>query len=105
MVFLLDVQRDTERRKRRTWQRYLFRDHRRTRLAKILLDYGDRVQYSVFECLLDGPLLGDLVSGINGVIESGEDSVRIYSLCGACEKVVQVLGRGEVSKEEDVYIV
>lgn len=31
---------------------------RRTKLAKILEDFGDRVQYSVFECILDEKLLG-----------------------------------------------
>ena len=30
---------------------------RRTKLAKTLEDFGDRVQYSVFECILDGVLL------------------------------------------------
>jgi CRISPR-associated protein Cas2 len=32
-------------------------DRRRTRLAKLLKDYGGRVQYSVFECLLNQELL------------------------------------------------
>lgn len=36
-------------------------DRRRVRVAKTLKDYGDRVQYSVFECILAGPLLGELM--------------------------------------------
>ncbi|MEW6376162.1 MAG: CRISPR-associated endonuclease Cas2, partial [Thermodesulfobacteriota bacterium] len=32
-------------------------DQRRIKIAKILEDFGDRVQYSVFECLLEQDLL------------------------------------------------
>jgi len=40
-----------------------------------------------------------------GKIVTEEDSVRIYSLCGNCEKVVRVLGSGNiVTKDEDVFI-
>ena len=32
-------------------------DKRKTKLAKTIKDFGDRVQYSVFECLLNKSLL------------------------------------------------
>ena len=35
-------------------------DRRRTRLAHILKDFGERVQYSVFECRLDERALRDI---------------------------------------------
>jgi len=79
-------------------------DRRRTKLAKVLKDFGDRVQYSVFECILDKDLLARMTARINGVIAEEEDSVRIYSLCAGCEKGVTVIGQGEVSQKEDVYI-
>ena len=34
-------------------------DKRRTKLAQLLENYGQRVQYSVFECLLTGRQLRD----------------------------------------------
>ncbi|MBI5185793.1 MAG: CRISPR-associated endonuclease Cas2 [Nitrospinae bacterium] len=77
---------------------------RRTKVAKILKDFGDRVQYSVFECLLDGELLEKMRSRLEKVLVEAEDSLRIYALCGKCEKGVTVIGQGEVSKEEKYYI-
>lgn len=79
-------------------------DRRRLKLSKALLDFGRRVQYSVFECLLDARLLERMVERIRGLVEESEDSVRVYSLCAECEKQVLVIGQGEVSRDEDVYI-
>jgi len=77
---------------------------RRTKIAKILEDFGDRVQYSVFECLLDQDLLEKMISKLEGVVKEDEDSVRVYTLCGNCEKVIKIIGQGEVTKEEKYYI-
>jgi CRISPR-associated protein Cas2 len=79
-------------------------DRRRTKLAKTLKDFGDRVQFSVFECLLDADLLAKMTDRIRAVISEDEDSVRIYSLCGSCERAIAIIGQGQVTKNEDVYI-
>lgn len=80
-------------------------DGRRTKLAKALKDFGGRVQYSVFECLLDNRELFDRMRArIVKIINEKEDSVRVYSLCAGCEKVIAIIGLGEVTKDEDVYI-
>lgn len=79
-------------------------DRRRTKLAKTIRDFGDRVQYSVFECLLDKDLLVRMTARIKAIIVEEEDSVRIYSLCAGCEKAISIIGQGEVTREEDVYI-
>ncbi len=79
-------------------------DRRRTQLAKILKDFGDRVQYSVFECILDKDLLDKMVYRIDKITEKNEDSVRIYSLCSQCERGIRIIGTGEVTRDEDVYI-
>lgn len=78
---------------------------RRTKLAKTLEDFGDRVQYSVFECILDEHLLKKMTARINKIILPKDDSVRIYTLCRSCEKVIKIIGQGKVSKIEDVYII
>ncbi|TSA10142.1 MAG: CRISPR-associated endonuclease Cas2 [Deltaproteobacteria bacterium] len=77
----------------------------RTKLAKALEDFGDRVQYSVFECILDGDLLDKMLARINKIIVEGDDSVRIYALCAGCEKVIRAIGLGKVTKTENVYVV
>ena len=78
---------------------------RRTKLAKILEDFGDRVQYSVFECLLDNEHFNRMMARIKRAIKETEDSVRIYSICASCEKTIQIIGQGNIIKTEDVYII
>ena len=79
-------------------------NRKRTRVSKTMLDFGTRVQYSVFECIIgDDKLLEKMISKLSGII-SDEDSVRIYALCAKCEKVVKVLGGGSITKDENVYI-
>ncbi|RJO61278.1 CRISPR-associated endonuclease Cas2 [candidate division WS5 bacterium] len=78
-------------------------DKKRLRIAKTLRDFGSRVQYSVFECIIDDKGLEIMTSRISRII-SEEDSVRIYALCGKCLGTVKILGRGNLTKDEDVYI-
>lgn len=77
---------------------------RRTKISKTLKDFGERVQYSVFECLLDQVLLDKMVYRLEKIIEKEEDSIRIYGLCGNCEKAVKVMGLGVVTKDDKYFI-
>lgn len=81
-------------------------DKRRAKLAKRLLNYGDRVQYSVFECNLTDKQLRQLRNEIAKVIKEAEDSVRIYRLCGGCVAQIVALGQAPPPGEDpEVYIV
>ena len=80
-------------------------DKRRTRIAKTLNDFGDRVQYSVFECNLNQELLDLMVGRMEKIVAPEEDSVRIYTLCAACNRIIKIIGTGEVTTDQDVYIV
>ena len=81
-------------------------DRRRTKLAHALKDYGRRVQYSVFECNLTAPQVERLRARVDTLIDNGEDSVRLYLLCGHCRERVEVLGVGIAPEEDpDVYVV
>ena len=79
-------------------------DRRRTRLAHALKDFGERVQYSVFECRLDADALEKLRSRIQTLIDAKEDSVRIYRLCLDCDRQVEIQGTGKVTEDPDVYV-
>ena len=79
-------------------------DRRRVRLAKALKDFGDRVQYSVFECKLNNVHLMQMTERIGKIIDIGKDSVRIYNLCGTCEAKVKIIGTGDRTEDPDVYI-
>jgi CRISPR-associated protein Cas2 len=78
-------------------------DIKRTNVAKILLDFGTRVQRSVFECRLDEKLLERLIRRLERII-TDEDSLRIYALCARCEGIIKIIGKGEITKDEDIYI-
>ncbi len=72
-------------------------DTSRTKLSKILEGRGIRVQYSVFECILEPNDLGELLKQLAGyVCTSDGDSVRIYPLTQDTVQKVQIVGDGEV---------
>ena len=50
------------------------------RVAKTCLDYGQRVQNSVFECLIDPGQLVTVRSRLLKIINPETDSLRIYLL-------------------------
>jgi CRISPR-associated protein Cas2 len=79
-------------------------DRRRTRLAHMLKDFGQRVQYSVFECRLDAEALERLRQRIEKLTDPLEDSVRIYRLCLECGQKVEIQGLGKVTEDPDVYV-
>lgn len=80
-------------------------DRRRTRLAKTLRDFGDRVQYSVFECRIGKDDLQCLRDRAKNIVDLTCDSVRIYTICSACEGQIEIIGTGEIPEDPDIYIV
>lgn len=80
-------------------------DRRRTRLHKKLKDFGNPVQYSVFECLLDKEELDKMKAVVKKIIRPRLDHIRYYQLCASCQSKVEVVGRSEVSREVKVIIV
>ena len=67
-------------------------DTRRNSVAKILKDFGTRIQYSVFECNTDRRALLRLQDRLAKAIDSGEDTVTFYHLCATCEKQIDRIG-------------
>lgn len=80
-------------------------DKRRLKIAKTMKDFGTRVQYSVFECLLPQAQIDKMHKLLSRLILPEEDSIRIYRLCANCEKEIKVIGLGKVTEDRDVYIV
>lgn len=80
-------------------------DGRRTRLAKMLLDYGDRIQHSVFEANLAEGDVERILRRAQRLIDEQEDSFRLYPLCGECVGKVRCLGRDTPLTDEDLVIV
>ena len=80
-------------------------DKRRNRIFKALKNFGQWMQYSVFECELDRANLLRLKDRLDHWIEpEKEDSIRFYFLCENCKRQVERIG-GEKPREEGTVIV
>jgi len=85
---------------------YDIRDNRRRlRVAKILKDYGERVQLSVFEAELEEKSLDRLKKRLERCLDPAVDTVRLYPLCGACAPKIIILGQGVVTQDPEVIII
>ena len=65
------------------------------RTARILEEYGCRLQFSVFECLLDRQRLAELRSQLREVLHYEEDQILLVSLGQAVRDaslVIEALG-------------
>lgn len=78
-------------------------DRRRTKIMKTMEGFGQRVQFSVFECRLKASEIADLRSKIKKLVHK-EDSVRFYYLCQDDLGRIEVLGSGAVSIDR-VFII
>jgi CRISPR-associated protein Cas2 len=74
------------------------------KVAKLLEGYGNRVQYSVFECILTERQFRELQRRLLRLIRLEEDSVRFYRLCESCRAQIEILGQGKVSGNEYYFI-
>ncbi|MBE7558147.1 CRISPR-associated endonuclease Cas2 [bacterium] len=82
-------------------------DKQRTRLARLLGEYGDRIQKSVFEFFLSDGGYREMWTRVLGEVEvEQEDRIRAIPLCLACEKKLEVVGpRGRERGEVEVYVI
>mgnify|MGYP003481403069 CR=1 FL=1 len=62
------------------------------KVAKACVNYGHRVQNSVFECNLSESQLCILKDELKGIIDSTSDSIRIYTLNKNESRRVEVIG-------------
>lgn len=75
------------------------------RVAKTCRDYGQRVQYSVFECIVDPAQWTVLRARLIKEIDSKKDSLRFYFLGSNWRRRVEHIGAKEVPDQEGPMIV
>ena len=63
------------------------------RIADVCEKYGQRVQFSVFECRLSKARLARLVGEVEDIIDRDRDSVLVYRFPGGIEAATLRLGR------------
>ena len=61
-------------------------------VAKICMNYGQRVQYSVFECLVDPLQYKQLKTKLMKIIDEERDSLRFYNIGSKWKRKVEHVG-------------
>ena len=80
-------------------------DARRSRISQMLLDFGVRVQESVFVAHLDDGLAERLRERTLRVVDRDRDRVHIFQICAACEKKAWVVGDEPAATDPPFYVV
>lgn len=62
-------------------------------VARACLNFGKRVQNSVFECILTEAQYISLKHQIDNIIDAGQDSVRFYILGNNWKHKVETMGK------------
>lgn len=75
------------------------------RVSKICKDYGQRVQYSVFECLVDPALWVKFRQKLIDEIDPEIDSLRFYFLGANWKKRVEHIGAKKAIDPEGLLLV
>ncbi len=79
-------------------------ERRLRRVAKLLENYGQRVQFSVFECLVDPAQWIELKSKLLKEINAEYDSLRFYNLGANWQRKVEHIGQKEPLNPQGVLI-
>ena len=73
---------------------YDISDPRRLRRVAIAcLDFGIRIEKSVFECDLRNDQFDELWNRLKDIVDEETDRIVCYPICSACEKNVVTYGR------------
>ncbi len=79
-------------------------DARRSRVANALLDFGARVQESVFVANLDEDLAARLQARMRTLIDANHDRLHVFSRCAACQERTWTAGSSEVPEDQPFYV-
>ena len=74
------------------------------RIAKQCVNYGQRVQNSVFECWLDSAQCKILQAKLCDIIDTEKDSLRFYYLGNKYESKIEHFGCKNTYNPEDAMI-
>ncbi|MBW2739408.1 MAG: CRISPR-associated endonuclease Cas2 [Deltaproteobacteria bacterium] len=85
---------------------YDIADPRRlNRVAKVIKDYGIRVQKSKFEVTVDNKTFVEMKARIEDTIEPAEDGVKYFPVCERCAGTLEIIGQGIfIDPDEEYYV-
>jgi CRISPR-associated protein Cas2 len=79
-------------------------DKRRRKVAKLMEDYGARVQLSAFECNLRPGRIVEMIRQASDLIKPRYDKIQVYFLCGACRDRVHHYAQYKLTADAHVLI-
>lgn len=94
VLITYDVNTETEGGKRRL-----------RRVAKQCVNYGQRVQNSVFECVMDAAKCREVKNKLEKIIDKDKDSLRFYYLGNNYKSKVEHIGAKESFDVEGTLII
>ena len=77
-------------------------DKRRLQMAKELERWGNRTQFSVFECDLNEREEHEMMIKLKA-IRRKEDALRVYRICAECVKKSEILSGEDLYTNQDYY--
>lgn len=85
---------------------YDIADPRRlAKIAKIMKDYGSRVQKSIFEVAARGGVFEEMLRRVEATIVPEEDGVKYFPVCDKCAGTVEIIGQGVfIDPDQEYYI-
>ncbi len=85
---------------------YDIADPRRlAKIAKIMSDYGSRVQKSIFELSVKGRVFEEMRRQVEETIIPEEDGVKYFPVCEKCAGTVEIIGQGIfLDPDQEYYI-
>lgn len=75
------------------------------RIAKECVNYGQRVQNSVFECVLDTAQCRQLQHKLVGIMDQEKDSLRFYYLGSNYQSKIEHFGNKQTYEPEGILII
>jgi CRISPR-associated protein Cas2 len=78
---------------------------RASRVASALLDFGARVQESVFVANLDSDLVERLRARVRKLLDEDHDLLHVFTLCAECTSKTWIVGEGKVPEDPDFYVI
>ncbi len=85
---------------------YDIADPRRlNRVAKVMKDFGVRVQKSIFEVEVSPAAFREMRQRTEAVMELAEDGVKYFPLCDRCADTLVAIGLCACNEEDGPYVV
>lgn len=80
-------------------------DRNRDRLAKILLDFGQRLQESLFICNIEPEQKSQLLERAEQTINPIDDKLHIVPICNQCWQSVEAIGIAAKPEDPGYYVI